>query len=281
MNVDEALKDAAQRLEIAGLEQPRREAASLLTFTLGKPQAFLIAHSEYVLSDDEERSFGFILARREAREPFQYITGKQEFWGLEFEVAPGVLIPRPETEVLVEAAIEHLRRIRSPGFVEVGAGSGCISVSLLHSVPDATAIATDISATALEIAGRNAARHQVAQRLELLRGNLLGRTTAAVTTLVVSNPPYIPQKDIAGLQPEVRDYEPTEALVGGIDGLDFIRQLVRESSHILPPGGVLMMEIGAGQAAAVAALFDSDEWGSPEFREDLQAIPRVVIAARK
>jgi len=280
MRVADAITDAASRLEAAGLDQPRREAASLLTFALSRTPAFVVAHPEYELSRQEKQTFADILTRREAREPFQYITGKQEFWGLEFEVAPGVLIPRPETEILVEAAVDFLRRLGVGRFVEVGVGSGCISVSLLHSIRDGTCIATDLSEMALAMAWRNAKRHGVADRLELRRSNLLD-SVGEKTPLVVSNPPYVPDGDIAGLQPEVRDHEPIDALAGGAEGLDVIRRLIRGSGHILASGGVLMMEIGAGQAAAVAGLFDSDEWGSPEFREDLQAIPRVVIAARK
>ncbi len=280
MTVDDALSDAAARLDAAGIDQPRREAASLLTFALNRPQAFVVAHSEYELTYEEETIFTRVLARRESREPFQYITGKQEFWGLEFDVRPGVLIPRPETEILVEAAIAQLGKTKTRQFVEVGAGSGCISVSVLNSVRDATGIATDISDEALAIARRNAERHGVGERLELRHASLLDGIAGSVP-LVISNPPYIPDSDLLGLQPEVRDHEPNLALAGGPDGLDLIRHLISGSGHILTPGGVLMMEIGAGQAAAVAGIFGSDEWGTPEFHEDLQAIPRVVSAARK
>jgi release factor glutamine methyltransferase len=280
MTVDRALKDSAAQLKAAGIDQPRREATSLLTFALNKPWAFLVAHPEYELTDQEAIAFASAVTRREAREPFQYITRKQEFWGLEFEVAPGILIPRPETEILVEAAIEYLRKPTSPTFIEVGAGSGCISVSLLHSVPGARAVATDISETALALARRNAEKHRVADRLNLRHTSVLDGVVETVP-IIVSNPPYIPDGDIQGLQPEVREHEPIEALAGGVDGLDIIRRIIGDSRHVLAPGGVLMMEIGAGQAAAVAALFDSREWGTPEFRRDLQAIPRVVIAVRK
>jgi release factor glutamine methyltransferase len=280
MRIDEALREAAHRLELAGVADPRREAASLLAFALRKPHAFLIAHQEYHLADDQKRVFEEIVARRENREPFQYITGRQEFWGLEFMVAPGVLIPRPETEVLVEAAIEHLQHQEHPTFVEAGVGSGCISVSILHSLETATAVATDISPAALKIAQKNATRHRVNDRLELRSTDLLDGVVSK-PDLVISNPPYIPDADIPRLQPEVRDFEPREALAGGMDGLHVIRRLVVDASHILGARGVLMMEIGAGQATAVADLFDADEWGSPEFRNDLQAIPRIIIAERK
>src|SRR6476469_127163 len=134
MRIGEVLTDAARRFYVAGIGEPRREAASLLSFALRKPHAFLIAHPEYELDDEQLQAFEEIVARRESREPFQYITGKQEFWGLEFAVAPGVLIPRPETELLVEAAIEYLRRCEEPVFAEACVGSGCVSVSILHSL---------------------------------------------------------------------------------------------------------------------------------------------------
>ncbi|HEY2847551.1 MAG TPA: peptide chain release factor N(5)-glutamine methyltransferase [Pyrinomonadaceae bacterium] len=280
MRIDEALRDAARRLDVAGVTDPRREAASLLAFALQKPLAFLIAHPEHHLADEQQMMFTEFVARRETREPFQYITRKQEFWGLEFAVARGVLIPRPETELLVEAALEHLRKRENAIFVEAGVGSGCISISMLHSLPNARAVATDISSIALDTAQKNASRHGVDDRLELRSADLLSGLTGEFG-LIVTNPPYIPDAGIAGLQPEVRDFEPREALAGGADGLDLIRRLVIEAGHILRPGGVLMMEIGAGQATAVAELFDPDKWGSPEFQNDLQAIPRVVIARRR
>jgi len=280
MRIDEALRDAARRLELAGIAEPRREASSLLSFALGKPHAFLIAHPEYQLTDQQQATFDEIVARREAREPFQYITGKQEFWGLEFIVAPGVLIPRPETELLVEAAIEHLQKLDKPTFVEACVGSGCISVSILHEIANARAVATDISPLAINIARRNAILHGVEDRLELRETDLLDGIESRID-LILANPPYIPDGDLADLQAEVRDFEPREALAGGRDGLDIIRRLIGEAGHILVDGGVLLMEIGAGQATAVADLFDSDKWGSPEFRRDLQAIPRVVTAVRR
>ena len=280
MRIDNVLSDAVRRLAAAGINEPRREASSLLAFALSMPRAFLIAHPEYDLTDSEQQFFGQLVTRREAREPFQYITGRQEFWGIEFAVAPGVLIPRPETEILVEAAVEYLQQFKAPTFVEAGVGTGCLSVSILHSVPDTTAIATDLSSVAIEIARQNANRHGVGERLELRQTDLL-TGIGGKFHLVVSNPPYIPDGDIQCLQPEVRDFEPSEALAGGPDGLDIVRRLVRDSGHILDTGGVLMMEIGAGQAAAASDLFDPAVWRQPEFREDLQAIPRVVIAAHK
>lgn len=279
MRLDEALDEAERHLTMAGLEQPWRESASLLALALEKPRSFLIAHPEYQLKEGERSIFHEMIARRAGREPLQYIAQRQEFWGLEFEVMPGVLIPRPETEILVEAAIEHLSRESTQRFLEVGVGSGCISVSILHSLPDATAVATDVSVDAIEITGRNAARYGVAERLNLHHADLTTGIEGPFR-LLVSNPPYIPDDEINGLQPEVRDHEPREALAGGPDGLGVVRRLIERARHMVDAGGVLMLEIGEGQAAAVAALFDPLEWEPPEFRLDLRAIPRVVVATQ-
>jgi release factor glutamine methyltransferase len=278
MTIGEAIVHATARLAEAGVAEPRREASSLLAFSLGRASSFLIAHPEYVLSDREARAFEVFLVRREAREPFQYITGHQEFWGLEFEVGPGVLIPRPETEILVETAIRILKRRDTAIFAEAGVGSGCISVSILHAIPESRAFATDVSQAALSIAVRNAARHGVASRVELRQADLFEGVDGTFD-LVVSNPPYIPDADITELQPEVRDFEPITALAGGPDGLDIVRRIVADSRHLLGPGGVLMLEIGQGQATAVKGLFDPDVWQTSELLADLQGIDRVVVAS--
>ena len=177
MKIHGVLKSAVERLAAAEVLDPRREAASLLAYAIKREPSFLIAHPEYELSAAESAAFESVLARREKREPFQYITGKQEFWGLEFNVAPGVLIPRPETEILVEAAIEVLRPLQRPSFVEAGVGSGCISISILHSIPTSSATATDLSDTALALAAANAQKLGVADRLELQRSDLFSGVT--------------------------------------------------------------------------------------------------------
>lgn len=277
MTIDEALKSGTARLAAADVLDPRREAASLVGYAVNRQRSFLIAHPEYELSPAELAALESVLLRRENREPFQYITGKQEFWGLDFSVAPGVLIPRPETEILVEAAIEVLRPLQRPTFVEAGVGSGCISISILHSVPTSSAIATDLSDTALALTASNAHEIGVAHRLELRKADLFGGV-AGNFDLVVSNPPYIPDRDVLELQAEVRDFEPHSALAGGPDGLDIVRRIVADARHILRCGGVLMLEIGAGQAAAVEQLFDLSIWEAPGTRYDLQAIARVITA---
>lgn len=281
MNIADALKNAADILENAGVADPRREVASLLALALDKPNTFLIAHPEYELTDDEKIRFESFTARREKREPFQYIAGRQEFYGLDFEVTPAVLIPRPETEILVEQAIRELNKLKELDklnkltFCEVGVGSGCISVSILDNVPDATAVATDISDEAIAVARRNAERNGVADRLVLKQGDLFAGVSEKFH-MIVSNPPYIPDADLARLQPEVRDYEPHNALFSGTDGLRIISRIINEAPEHLISGGLLLMEIGFGQAKKLGAYFDPSIWHEPEFLWDLQDIKRIV-----
>lgn len=275
MNISTALKKAADILDRAGVADPRREAASLLAFALDRPSSFLIAHPEYELPVDETNRFDSLVARRASREPFQYITGRQEFYGLDFEVTPDVLIPRPETEILVEEAIRELNNLSEPKFFEIGVGSGCISVSILHNVKTATAVGIDISEKALAVARRNAEHHGVSNRLVLQIGDVFHGLTAKFDT-IVSNPPYIPDADLADMQKEVRDFEPYNALFAGADGLDIIRRIIGEAPEHLNPGGLLLIEIGFGQSKILRDLVDQTIWGKPEFIPDLQGIERIL-----
>lgn len=277
MNIEEVMTLAVAELQDAAVTEPRLETASLLSFVLDHDRTFLHAHPEYVLSDAEMSAFRTAIKRRSEREPLQYITGRQEFWRLEFAVTPDVLIPRPETEILVETAIELLDDPPSPRFCEVGTGSGCIAVSILHSVNRASAIATDISPAALLVAGRNAERHGVRKRLELRNASIFDTVTGRFD-LIVSNPPYVPDAEIASLQAEVREHEPLLALSGGSGGLDIISQIVEQSPRFMRPGGSLLMEIGFDQADRVTELFDSNEWESVDLLPDLHSIPRIVNA---
>jgi release factor glutamine methyltransferase len=221
------------------------------------------------------------LDRRANREPASQIIGTREFWGLDFEVSPDVLTPRPETELVVEQALACAAEreavlLRPPVVVDVGTGSGCLAVSLARQNVDARVIATDISQAALAVARRNAARHGVATRVVFVRGSLL-EAVAAPVDLAVSNPPYVPAADMATLPPEVRDYEPAVALAGGADGLDVIRALVSDCNRVLAPGGWLVFEFGHGQEPGVRAAISA----RPRLRlvrisADLQGIPRVA-----
>src|SRR5688572_5015293 len=225
MNIAAALEFAAPVLREAGVDEFRREASSLLAYVLQRDDVFLIAHPEHELTADKSLLFKSVVRRRAGREPFQYITRRQEFYGLEFEVGPGVLIPRPETELLVHGALDLLSKRQGAMFCELGVGSGCVCVSILHQSLLATAIGTDISRAALVVARRNAATHNVDRRLTLLEGDLLDGLGGQFD-LILSNPPYIPEVDRESLQPEVREFEPPAALFGGSDGLSVIRRIV-------------------------------------------------------
>ncbi|MFZ1700792.1 MAG: peptide chain release factor N(5)-glutamine methyltransferase [Pyrinomonadaceae bacterium] len=275
MNVSIALRAATDALNEAGLTDGRRESASLLCFALDRPNAFLIAHPEYELTTDEAARLEEYIKRRAAREPFQHITGRQEFWGLDFEVSSAVLIPRPETEILVEAAIATLQTSVHQRFCEIGVGSGCISVSILHSVANAKAVGVDISPAALAIARCNAAKHRVDERLDLIQGSLFADIDTTFD-LIVSNPPYIPDADIKVLQPEVRDFEPHTALAGGPSGLDIVEEIIECAPKYLQTDGVMLVEIGSGQAAAVRKMLAPDIWDETRFLLDLQGIERIL-----
>ena len=272
------LQFSTQLLEEAGIEQPRREANSLLAFALKKDKTFLIAHSDHELSREEDERFQSLLKRRAKREPFQYIVGKQEFFGLDFEVSPDVLIPRPETELIVENALEILREIESPRFCEIGVGSGCISVSILHETENTSAIGLDVSEKALAIARKNAETHQVSGRLSLKKSDVFDRLTNEKFDLIVSNPPYISSEEMTNLQREVRAFEPWTALTDGRDGFSIIEKIIVSAPQFLKPNGFLLLEIGFGQAAKVFEMFDRVIWRTVEILPDLQGIPRTVRA---
>lgn len=277
MNVLAALAAASEGFDQAGIVEYRREASSLLTFVLDRPASFLIAHPEYELTDTEAAAFAVAVERRSSREPFQYIVGHQEFYGLDFVIEPEVLIPRPETEILVEAAIDELTTDETRRFCEIGVGSGCISVSILVKRPNVVAVGADISRAALAVAERNAKTHNVIDRLDLVESDLFANLTGKFD-LIVSNPPYIPSEDIDLLQAEVRDYEPLTALSGGSGGLEIIERIVLGAPAFLTSCGTLMLEIGIGQSERVSRLFDLSIWKQPHFLLDLQRIPRTVIA---
>lgn len=263
-----------RRAEIA---EARRDANTLLAFVLNKNQTFLVAHSEYELSDEEEKAFQATVARRAKREPVQYITGRQEFYGLDFAVAPGVLIPRPETEIIVENALEILRLAdENAKICEVGTGSGCIAISILHNLKTATATALDVSENALEIARQNAARHRVADRIEFKISDVFAGLNDEKFDLIASNPPYISPDKIETLQPEVKNFEPLNALTDGRDGFSIIEKIVSDAPRFLKPGGVLLMEIGYDQSAETRRMFAPDVWQSIEILPDLQGIDRTV-----
>jgi release factor glutamine methyltransferase len=282
LTIAEALREAAGALRVAGVAEPRREAGTLLAHSLGRDRAFLLTHADEALTGARLADFRACVGRRAAGEPFQYIAGRQEFYGLEFEVGPGVLIPRPETELLVEEALRLLKGTQAPLLCDVGTGSGCIAVTLLHERADARGFALDLSPAALAFAARNAARHGVAERLRPLASDCFdalreGEHRGVRFDLVASNPPYIAESDLAGLQKEVRDHEPRAALTPGGDGLSVIRRLLTQAPEFLKPGGHLLVEIGFGQHGQVSALVERRVWTLLDIRLDLQGIPRTVV----
>ena len=281
MTVAEAIALGAESLRAGSIPTPERESSLLLRHVLNCDAAFIYAHPQHRLNAMESILFKAVIKRRGVHEPYQYIVGLQEFFRLEFRVTPDVLIPRPETEILVEDIIAEFEASSAFRFCEIGVGSGCIAVSLLVNLPKATAVGSDISDAALAVAAQNAERHGVNERLVLVRSDAFDDLPAVKFDLIVSNPPYVPESDLATLQREVMSFEPTVALNGGEDGLNIVRKLVYESPKYLKANGFLFIEIGWDQSERMPALFDSALWGSVDFLPDLQGIPRIVKARLK
>jgi release factor glutamine methyltransferase len=248
------LQEATQTLTGAGCDTPRLDAEVLLAYVLGCDRAWLYAHPEHRLSPSQLSAYQFLISRRARREPVAYLTGHKEFFGLDFVVTPDVLIPRPETERLVELALQCGPTLPSPHLIaDVGTGSGAIAVALAVHLPRAHMIALDTSASALAIARRNAARHGVARRVCCIQADLLA-PLAGPLALIVANPPYLSQAELESAPPEVAHWEPRAALNGGHDGLAIIRHLLTMAADRLHAGGALLMEIGAAQGAETLRL---------------------------
>jgi release factor glutamine methyltransferase len=275
-SVSESIAKAESILATNGIVEARREAASLVMLALKRDRTFLYAYPDHLLTDSETATLNSLVTRRAAREPLQYISGTQEFYGLDFEVTPDVLIPRPETEMVVEHAIPLLTTLSRQRLCEIGIGSGCIAVSMLHHLPEATAVGLDVSPAALKVARRNANRLGTGDRLQLFESDIFSNCPDERFEMIVSNPPYVPSSDIDGLQPEVRDFEPHLALTDGRDGLSIISTIVKQSPHFLKSGGFLLMEMGFNQSSLVVDMFEADLWEPPELFPDLQGIPRLV-----
>lgn len=275
--IAEILKEAASELDSAGVPDARREAGSLLSFILGKDRTFLISHAEDETDENSFVRFREFVERRAAGQPLQYITGVQDFYGREFRVTPDVLIPRPETELLVEAALQIVGDT-APLICDVGTGSGCIAVTLLCELANARALAIDKSPAALEIAKLNAQTFSVADRASFVISDCFDSVEHHYQfDLIVSNPPYVAEAALKGLQREVRDHEPLIALSPGGDGLSVIRRLIDEGPAFVKPNGHLLMEIGFDQGEAVENLVKDSAWSLREICPDLQGIPRIVV----
>lgn len=275
--IKQILTKAVAILEKVEVDTPLLDAEVMLSELLGVPRSYLFAHPEELLDCVVVGHFESWLRFREQRVPLAYIIGHKEFYGLDLEVTPAVLIPRQETEVLVETAISALRGIASPMVAEVGVGSGAVAIALAKSVPDSMVFGTDSSAQALEVARRNVEKHALAQRIKLRLGNLLEPLAGLTFSVIVSNPPYIPTDEIPNLQPEIFRYEPLVALDGGPDGLEYHRRIAREAPSYLEPGGLLILEVGCGQSDAVKALLASAGFTHIRSMRDLGGVERVVI----
>lgn len=257
-------------------ERARLDAEFLLLQVLEKNKAWLMAHRDEELPKAEFARFIELIELRYHGEPIQYIVGQAEFFGLPFRVTSDVLIPRPETEHLVEKAIALAVEFSIPRIVDVGSGSGAIAVALAHSLPNARVTAVDLSSAALHIAEKNARSNGVVDRMRFLEGDLLQPVQNEAFDLVVSNPPYVPETDRTSLAVEVREYEPALALFAGSDGLDIYRHLIPSAARALSPGGYLVLEIGFGQADAVTELLTAGGFQRIEGTPDLQGITRVM-----
>jgi release factor glutamine methyltransferase len=300
----DSLRDAIAHLEREHIPSAALAAELLLMHTLGRDRTWLYAHPEHELDAATREKYLSLLARRASGVPTQHLTGHQEFWGLDFEVTPDVLIPRPETEHVIEVTLQLLgvasdaaRRDAELRIADVGTGSGCIAVALAHELSRARVAATDISAAALEVARRNATRNAVDARIEFVECNLLdallheSRVTnhpspplraseSRLLHAIVSNPPYIARTDAATLAREVREHEPEFALFGGETGTEMYAPLIAQAAMLLKPGGILVLELGYNSAEHVSRLLNAPEWRDVAITNDLAGIKRVASARR-
>jgi release factor glutamine methyltransferase len=298
-SVRSLLKQGMDQLRAASVPSHTLAAELLLLHATSQNRTWLYAHPEEVLADSVAEAYFGLLARRASGVPTQHLSGKQEFWGIEFEVTPDVLIPRPETEHLIEVALDRLavREIRAgrqprlngenATLLDIGTGSGCIAIALAKELSAAAVYATDISTPALEVARRNAARHGLSDRIQFLESDLLavfqssgGLPPRMRFDLIVSNPPYISLREAASLPIEVREHEPRAALFGGVEGYELYGALISQAAQYLNAGGLLVLELGYNSLSAVEPLLDRSNWSNVAITKDLAGIPRVISAER-
>jgi len=286
VTIIEAITNTTARLSAHKIDNARLDAEVLLGHVLGRDRAWLLAHNQDEIDAQSLRMYERAIDRRAVREPLQYITGKQEFWGLPFKVTPDVLIPRPETEFVVEAALKAVSMAPAPIIIDLCTGSGCIAISLAKELQNAQVFATDRSEPALDIAQENARRNEVAGRIRFLVGDLFAPIREldlqGRVDVIATNPPYIPANDLAGLQPEVRDFEPEMALIAGPIGTEIGAAILQQAPVFLKKGGALIMEMGIGQAEAYSAILrDTGNYRTPEIVKDLAGIDRVLVARKR
>lgn len=278
MIASEAIEWAAARLGASGVPEPRRDAERLLAYVGGWDAAGMIVHSRDALPPADVERFEHLVEQRAARRPIQHLIGLAPFWRQELRVTPDVLIPRPETEHLVEAALDHLAPLADPVVADVGTGSGCIALAIAGERADARVHAVDLSAAALAVARENAQRLGLAGRVRFHEGDLLEPMAGLPLDLVATNPPYVAEEEMAALAPEVRDHDPRMALVPPGDRYSVYRRLAHQARAALKPGGTLMVEVGQGMSAEVGRILEAAGFAVERVISDLQGIPRVVIA---
>ena len=278
VQIGEALKTAIARLTSGAVPSPRLNAELLLMFTIGRDRAFLYGHPEQPLSSDESARYDDALAQRSRGIPAQYITGHQEFWGMDLIVSPAVLIPRPETEHVIERVLELGKSHATLKIADVGTGSGCIALALAKELPQAEIRATDISSAALEIARANAARLRLGSRIQFHEADLLAGFDSATFDFVVSNPPYVGESEEDTVQLDVRKFEPRNAVFAGHTGTEVIERLIPHAGERLKPGGWLVMEISGTIEERVRKLLAG--WNEVQIINDLQGIARVASARK-
>jgi release factor glutamine methyltransferase len=285
--ISQAIAEGARKLQASGIEQERRTAGLLLCHAIGIDRTHLLTRSDEQIDEGRYKIYLGLLERRASGEPVQYLTGHQEFYSLDFFVTPDVLIPRPETEFLIEEVLKIVdkQKLSRPLIVDVGTGSGCVAITLAVNLPGARLVATDASARALNIAQSNAAKHRVLDRIEFLEGDLLGpldnRGLDKSIDMIASNPPYVDESLKGSMQREVFDWEPPEALFGGVDGVEFYRRLLTGCPAYLKVGGYLVIEIGYGQLEAIDHMVAaSPSLKIVEVTHDLQGIPRTLTVLK-
>jgi release factor glutamine methyltransferase len=288
VNIRSALKDAIARLRASSVPSHSLAAELLLMHALGRDRAWLYAHADEPIAPDALNRFFELIERRCAGTPTQYLTGRQEFWGLELHVRPGVLIPRPETEHIVEVALERTGHRALARIADVGTGSGCLAIALAIEFPSARVYASDISPEALAVARENADRHGVSARIEFLECNLLdalelpSRESNARLDLIVSNPPYVARAEAPRLPREIREHEPPEAVFAGETGAELYPALIEQAARLLAPGGLLVLELGSDSLPRVFPLLDEAPcWNDIRITHDLAGLPRVISALRR
>lgn len=285
--IAQAIAEGAARLRAFQVDEERRTAGVLLCHTLGLDRTQLLTRSDEQITDSDYHDYLGVVARRAAGEPVQYITGHQEFYGLDFVVTPDVLIPRPETEFLVERVIKlagDTSKETTPLIVDIGTGSGCIAIALSVHLPEARLIATDSSSAALEVARANADRHGVGHRIQFVEGDALEPLARlgleSAVDVLASNPPYVESANRELIQREVREWEPHNALFGGMDGLDFYRRLLPDAPQYLKPGGCIVLEIGISQLGSILSMLRGGRLELVDTTHDLQGIARTLCIRR-